>query len=107
MKKMKKNEKDEKDEKDEKRNSTILPDTLHMFNKQLIEYTVPESIPYYESNYETLIKNKIIDFSSKSNNIIMTDYELAFSTQSKNNITIVPKTLDDIIKERDNFILSL
>jgi len=31
---------------------------------------------------KTLNKKKIIDFSSKSNNIVMTDYELAFFTST-------------------------
>ncbi len=78
-----------------------ITDKYGMFNKQIIEYKGPICTPSYNSNCETLNKKKIIDFSSKSNNIVMTDYELAFSPQHKINISIVPKTMEDIIKERE------
>ena len=67
-------------------------DVKNQFNK-IIEYEEPQSLPNDHTFYP-LNKEKIEDFSLKTNNFEMTDYIKAFSKQNKIDITIEKNNLE-------------
>lgn len=78
------------------------------FTKELVIYKEPLFTPLGYGKYFDYTVNHINDFSDKINNIQLNDYKLAFSnTHDLSKFQKKERTYDDIIKEREDFMLSL
>lgn len=80
----------------------------NVFHSDLIIYNKPSN---FNDNYYTLSNKKIKDYTSKSNNITLSDYKLAYSSNTFDNLQYNPNkkilSLEELKKQRNDFINNL